>query len=334
MAFVTPLLLPFESGELEVPEGPGVFVNAELPKGVEHTSWRGRLTCVQAWRDRHLSLAGAGYETTDKLESIRGHYAFALVMLSKHRAEARADIVTATRLVTPGGPIIIGGPKKVGAASIRKSVGETVEIEASFSKSHWQVFIIRAGADANIEQADAATPVPVPGFETGPGMFSHAEVDPGSQLLAESLPHGSLGHLADFGCGWGYLSVEALNRGRAQSVTMIDAHAPSLEAARKNLLAHHPGSVASTHWLDIAREDPPSRFDTIIMNPPFHTEQETNVNLGVTFIERAARSAKPGGQLLMVANRHLPYENVLERCFRRWSTLQSNNRFKVFAAFR
>ncbi|MEO1748493.1 MAG: methyltransferase, partial [Pseudomonadota bacterium] len=218
------------------------------------------------------------------------------------------------------------------AASIKKWVGERAEIAASFSKSHWQVFIIHCAADHPIDVPVKAAPLA--GFETAPGMFSHQEIDRGSKMLAEHLPGGDLGKLADFGCGWGYLSVEALNRANAESVALIDAHAPSLEAAKRNVLAHHPNANISSHWLDLSQEAPLMGFDTIIMNPPFHTERATNVNLGLAFIQKAAQALKPGGRMIMVANRQLPYEDLLGKSFKRVTVVQSDSRFKVFAVLR
>ena len=194
------------------------------------------------------------------------------------------------------------------------------------------MFVVAAEQDAF--EGTPASQMNVDGFLTAPGMFSHQDIDAGSKLLAAHLPDGQLGSLADFGCGWGYLAVQALKRGQAESVALVDAHLPSLQVAVKNVSAHHPGTKISTHWLDLLAETPPAGFDTIIMNPPFHSERETNVDLGVTFVEKAANALKPGGRLAMVANRQLPYEQVLTRCFKRWAEVQSDSRFKVFSAFR
>ena len=128
--------------------------------------------------------------------------------------------------------------------------------------------------------------------------------------------------------------MEALKRGQAESVSLIDAHAASLEAAERNMLAHHPNTSVSTHWLDLTQEMPPKGFDTIIMNPPFHTERMTNVDLGLAFIQKASQALKPGGRMFMVANRHLPYEDFLAKSFKHVTAVQSDSRFKIFAVFR
>ena len=54
----------------------------------------------------------------------------------------------------------------------------------------------------------AKKPVRVEGrFDAAPGMFSHDRIDAGSELLASRLPTDFTGHAADFGAGWGYLSI-------------------------------------------------------------------------------------------------------------------------------
>ncbi len=46
-------------------------------------------------------------------------------------------------------------------------------------------------------------------------------------------------------------------------------------------------------------------------------------------IRMAARSLKQGGRLMMVANRGLPYEPVMNELFREWGETCRNARFKV-----
>lgn len=331
MAFVTPLFLAFDEADLPIPQGKGVYINAELPIGVDHAQWRPVLTCFQSWRDRYLRLSGAGYSAYKEADDGADSYDFALVLVGKHRAETLANIAMANRLVRPGGPVIIGGPKRAGAASLKKLLAQKTPLHAGFSKHHWQVFV----GDAGQIEFEQPSPEKGPnGFVTAPGMFSHKMIDAGSALLVAHLPRDPCGSLADFGCGWGYLAVEALKKAGASHVTLIDAHAPSLNAAQANLAAQHPGVPCHTHWLDIASEEVPKRYDTIIMNPPFHTSDQTDVNLGIAFIEKAAGALKPGGRLIMVANRQLPYENMLDRQYRHWQEIASDNRFKALIAVR
>ncbi|MEN0002314.1 MAG: hypothetical protein AAF940_15655, partial [Pseudomonadota bacterium] len=124
MAFVTPLFLAFDEADMPVPQGRGVYLNAELPTGVDHALWRSVLTCLQPWRDRYLRLSGAGYNVEKERDDSAAGYDFALVLVGKHRAETLANIMAANRLVRPGGPVIIGGPKRAGAASLKKLLAQ------------------------------------------------------------------------------------------------------------------------------------------------------------------------------------------------------------------
>jgi 16S rRNA (guanine1207-N2)-methyltransferase len=51
-------------------------------------------------------------------------------------------------------------------------------------------------------------------------------------------------------------------------------------------------------------------------------------------IEAAARALKSGGRLLLVANRQLPYEQVLARAFRDGGETARDGRYKVLWAVR
>jgi 16S rRNA (guanine1207-N2)-methyltransferase len=43
---------------------------------------------------------------------------------------------------------------------------------------------------------------------------------------------------------------------------------------------------------------------------------------------------KPGGRFYMVANRHLPYESILEKYYSKVSVLALQDGFKVFQAIK
>ena len=73
-------------------------------------------------------------------------------------------------------------------------------------------------------------------------------------------------------------------------------------------------------------------YDWVIMNPPFHSGRAAEPALGQRFIEVASSTLPRGGRLLMVANRNLPYEQILEKTFRRVEKLSERDGFKVFEA--
>ena len=75
-------------------------------------------------------------------------------------------------------------------------------------------------------------------------------------------------------------------------------------------------------------------YDRVIANPPFHHGRAGEPDLGAAFIVAAGRILKPGGRLLMVANRQLPYEATLTATFRHCEKLAEDGVYKVIEAER
>lgn len=57
-------------------------------------------------------------------------------------------------------------------------------------------------------------------------------------------------------------------------------------------------------------------------------------DIGQRFIAVAAQALRPGGQLLLVANRHLPYEQVLNESFGQVRVAAERDGFKLISAIR
>ena len=162
------------------------------------------------------------------------------------------------------------------------------------------------------------------------GIFSSDHIDPGSQLLASHLPAGLHGIVADLGAGWGFLSEAILRRcPGVQRLDLFEADARALAHARRNLAAHD--RETTFHWHDVTT-GLPGAYDAIVMNPPFHTGQATDVDLGRAFLKTAAAALKRGGKLWLVANRQLPYEAVLETSGLAWRKVVEDKIYKILSA--
>jgi 16S rRNA (guanine1207-N2)-methyltransferase len=221
--------------------------------------------------------------------------------------------------------------------SLRKRVGQ-LEIETEhLAKYHAQAFwFSRPEEIGTLVSALAGEPgLADDRFETAAGMFSHGELDPGSLFLARYLPKGFKKHAADFGAGWGYLSAALYAASpEVAGIDLYEADHAALDAARRNLDRLCPGLEARYHWHDLAREEVKARYDLIVMNPPFHEGHAAEPGLGQAFIRRAHEALRPGGELILVANRGLPYETVLAELFRSSGETARNARYKVLWAKR
>src|SRR5690606_17851190 len=108
----------------------------------------------------------------------------------------------------------------------------------------------------------------------------------------------------DFGAGWGYLSAGLAGRTKGlAAIDLYEADFESLEAARENLAAIQEPPRFGFFWHDIVGEMVGRTYDLIVMNPPFHQGRATEPAIGQAFIRTASSVLKPGGRLLMVANR-------------------------------
>lgn len=331
---VKTLFHPFAAGMLEAPsEGQRVlFLGAETGAPVIE-GFDGEIVAVQNLRPLFRALQAHGTTVTPDLSG--EGYDAALILCSKHRGENENRIADALERVVSGGTIVVAGSKEDGIASLRKmllKLGIGVE---STPKYHGIAVWFKRPDDitsytSKLKHGEATIQNR---FTAMPGMFSHDEVDDGSELLVSRFPADFDGNAADFGAGWGYLSVMLAEKApKTARIDLFEADWNALEFAKKNLLENCPRLTARFFWQDLVAEPPKEKYDLIIMNPPFHSGHAAEPAIGQAMIKTAAGALRSGGKLLMVANRGLPYEPMLATEFRSSSEVCRNSRFKVLTA--
>ena len=309
-------------------DGKWLTLNAEILPDID-PAWRDAMTCEQGFRPEFLKLEKNGYQTSPVIGKLID-CAGAIVLAGRNRKVNEYNVLRAYNACTKGGSILISGDKKAGIAALRKWTASQFEISDSFSKYHAVVFEIKRTGDA------APLPsleVPHEEFLIAEGMFSSDGPDIGSQILAEHFDKRIKGCVADFGAGWGYLSNQLLQASdRVEELDLFEADYASLEAAKTNV--KNESVKLSFNWCDLVSEFKKKPRHWVIMNPPFHSGRATDPELGKKFIQVAASTLPSGGRLLMVANRNLPYEDTLSKCFKRFETLETRDGFKVIEAVR
>jgi len=269
----------------------------------------------------------AGMELVDEPS---GEYSTILFVPGKSKEEVLAGFAKAHDLLATGGRLIVSLANTAGASRFEKELGMVTPLLFSVSKNKCRAFAVSNEEPWNVEVLaewrELARPLLIPGtdFVTEPGVFSSKRIDPGSELLARYLPVSLHGNVADFGAGWGFLSHTALAKAKGISkIDLYEADSRALECAKKNVAGN-----AGFHWHDVTAGIS-GKYNHIIMNPPFHTAQSKDLDLGKAFLSVAAASLNRGGTLYLVANRQLPYEAHLELLGLRSRLIFEDHAYKV-----
>ncbi|MBN8213344.1 MAG: class I SAM-dependent methyltransferase [Xanthomonadales bacterium] len=340
------LFLPFETGLLTWPAEGGapaakvLFMRARDGWPLRQQPRPG-LICEQSFKPDAEALQRSGWTVAEAADSDM-RYPLVLVLPPRQRDEARALFAQALQRCAPGGIVVACIANDEGAKSGEGDFKRLCGLDGNLTKHHCRVFWSRRD-DASIDAAllaqwstlDAERPILDGRFISRPGVFAWDRIDPASQLLAEHLPTDLRGRAADLGAGYGYLSVELLQRcpGIA-SLDVYEAEARALDLAKRNLAAAAARLPLRFLWQDVAL-GLSEQYDVIVTNPPFHAQQgAARPDIGRAFIAAAAAALVPGGRLWLVANRNLPYELELDANFGSVRIVTQQQGFKIIEAIK
>ena len=126
------------------------------------------------------------------------------------------------------------------------------------------------------------------------------------------------------------VSQKILKNPAVTRLTLLDIDRRAVLAAQKNITDPR----ATFLWIDIKTADTsvPCNLDFVVMNPPFHATGREDIGLGLAFIDRAVASLRKGGTCWLVANRHLPYEEMITAQFKNVTIHVQEQGFKIISA--
>lgn len=317
----TRLNTALDGGALALPEGPVAVIRPSAGYDLDGLP-RAGLTVVHSFKPDIDHWQRAGLATAQDIPAVTA----AIVVVPRSKTLARGLIAAACDKAQI---VVVDGQKTDGIDSLFRDCKARLGDIESVAKAHGRLFWFAASGDFADWRIGAPQPGPE-GFVTTPGVYAESAVDSGSALLAAALPRKLPRRMADFGAGWGYLSAAVLANPDVTSLDLIEAEGLALDCARLNITDPRARFV----WEDVTSYRADTPYDGIVMNPPFHAGRAADPDIGRAFIAAAARNLTAGGQLWMVANRHLPYEAALTAHFRNVAEFGGDRAFKLIHATR
>lgn len=179
-------------------------------------------------------------------------------------------------------------------------------------------------------------------IESDAGVFSASRADPASLFLIEHLPatitnsvsdkDTSAKLVMDLGCGSGLLGLAAGIRYPNCQLCFVDVSSVAVRNARRNVQQVLPGTDAlflHQHRLVPWAHDP---VDLILCNPPFHQKHTVTLETSRQMFADARDIMRAGAALIVVANRHLPYDSMLQHLFGKQHIVAQNKKFRLYRA--
>ena len=257
-----------------------------------------------------------------------------LIFIPKAKKEIQYLLASLTPHLVKGASIILVGEKKCGI----KSAGNLLkpysnQVNTVDSARHCSLLYCELTNEVAVfDQSDWIKTYPIIVNDITlqicslPGVFSHGELDKGTELLLQNLPKELTGSLLDFGCGAGVIGCYIQKCFPDLVIDMVDINAYALASAKLTMIKNklNANIFASNVFSAIEK-----KYNTLLSNPPFHSGKQTDYTAAETFISQSPRYLKSRGTLSIVANKFLRYEPLLSESYTNIITYQQNTKFKV-----
>jgi len=276
---------------------------------------------------------GAAYDAPEPRPDVVVAY------LQKGREANDWMLAMAGAVVSPGGTVFLVGENSAGirstAAILKERVGGMTFSDAARHCALYEAQASDSRPGVALESWEKRFSVTTGSgamdIVSLPGVFSHGRLDEGTALLLRHLPTAPRGSFLDFGCGCGVIGAAVKAAHPECEVALVDASAFALQSTRRTFAANGLTATFIRPADGLAGVD--ECFDVIVSNPPFHQGIATNYEIVSTFLASCESHLRPGGCLLMVANRFLPYEGLLRKSLE-VSLVAEDTKYKVLKGTR
>ncbi len=167
------------------------------------------------------------------------------------------------------------------------------------------------------------------------GIFCADRLDVGTRFFLQNLPTNTDGaRVVDLGCGNGVVGTAVQVHDPDAEVVFTDESYQAVASARETYRANvrEGRRTAEFHVGDGVAMLSPGSVDLVLSNPPFHSHQATTDATALRMFAQSRKVLRPGGELWIVANRHMGYHTHLRRLFGNSEVVASEPKFVVLRA--
>lgn len=159
------------------------------------------------------------------------------------------------------------------------------------------------------------------------GVFSADHIDYATQFFLDNIDLKQTDKtLLDLASGNGIIGNEIFKKLPNAEIHLMDDSSLAVSSAELNIngenIHHHLNNDLSIFENNT--------FDLIVTNPPFHFEYEINIKVPLALFKDCFRCLKKGGNLQIVANKHLNYKVHLDPIFRSVKIIAEDKKFIVY----
>ena len=276
---------------------------------------------------------------THSLEPLVGIYDWVMIKAPKTMGLLEDQLIRIRPHLKSTTQIVIGGMIKTMTPTIWKLVERLIGATTT-SLAKKKARLIFATLDPTIQASESPYPVcyQLEGTEylisNHANVFSRDSLDIGTRFFLQHLPvtQGDV-DIVDLGCGNGLLGLIAAERNPEAKVHFVDESFMAVASAKDNFaraLGVH--RLATFKVGDGLQEFADNSVDIILCNPPFHQQNAIGDQIANSMIKASKQVLRKGGELWIVGNRHLNYQQTLKRVFGNYHLVAENKKFVILKA--
>lgn len=258
----------------------------------------------------------------------------------KSQALFEQQIARLHGLITPQTRVLAGGMDKHLLPQTRALLARLGRVDTLPGRRKAHLFELRADATAPAPPLPAVAVTRVAGhgltLHGDANLFAREQLDIGARFFLDQfsrLPPAA--RVADLGSGNGVLALALARLRPGCEIHLFDESYQAIAAARRNWGENISEPVNERfHASDVFSEYQGEPFDLILCNPPFHQQHVVGDHIARQMFGQSRGQLRRGGELWVVANRHLDYPRQLRQLFGNCRQIAAGTKFVVLASVR